>query len=457
MEISAPIIDQMNLPTASGLWETFMLRLQAEPTLGWCFVLFWVAILHTFLAPAVRSFAARVEHKRPFLGRILDVFGEVEFVFLLWTVPLFVLLSFSKGFYPTVKYFGTGVSYQEPLFVAVIIALAATRPILYLAERILGFIARIFGGGVAAWWYTLLIIGPLIGSLITEVAAITIVALLLAQKFYEAKPSKKFAYATLGLLFVNISIGGILTHFAAPAVVMVAAKWDFTTPYLFSHFGPAVITSVIVNVLVIGLIFSKELKTLKLPAPSEAAKKPVPVWIVTVHVLLLLWTVINSHYPPLLFFGLLAAIWFQTVSREYQEPLRIFDAVKVGVFLAGLVIFCGLQSWWIVPLFEGLNPYKLFGLATILASFNDNAAVTYLVSLVPNLTEAMKHAALAGAVTGGGLTIIANAPNPAGFSLVRKYFRGEVVNAAGLFLAALIPTLIVAAIFILQSFPLAGG
>lgn len=448
MASASPLFDPTAMPVGQTLWDTLVLRMDTQPILGWCFLLFWVAILHTFMAPAVHSFAARVGQKRPFLGRVLQLFGEVEFVFIIWAVPLFFLLCVYQGFGHTIRYLGAGDSYREPLFVMVIIALAATRPILYLAERILGVIARLLGGGVAGWWLSLLIVGPLLGSFITEAAAITITALLLAQKFYEAKPSKKLAYTTLALLFVNISIGGILTHFAAPAVVMVADKWQLNTPYMFGTFGVRVILAILLNVGLMAFLFRKELRRLKLSSANEPVRK-VPGWIVAVHVGLLLWTVIAAHYPPLLAFGLLVALWFETVTREYQEPLRLFDALKVGIFLAGLVIFCGLQGWWIQPILQHLDEKTFFWIATLLASFNDNAAVTSLAAQVPNLTEGMKYAALAGAVAGGGLTIIANAPNPAGFAIVRKYFRGQVVNAAGLFLAALVPTLIVAAIFIL--------
>ena len=53
-------------------------------------------------------------------------------------------------------------------------------------------------------------------------------------------------------------------------------------------------------------------------------------------------------------------------------------------------------------------------IGTVLTAFNDNAMVTYLSSLIPTLSEAAKQAIMSGVVVGGGLTVIANAPNPAG-------------------------------------------
>ena len=86
--------------------------------------------------------------------------------------------------------------------------------------------------------------------------------------------------------------------------------------------------------------------------------------------------------------------------------------------------------------------------AIALTSFNDNAAVTYLAALVPDLTVGMKYAVMAGAITGGGLTVIANAPNPAGQSLLSRYFP-QGIAPLGLLLGALPATVILTLCFLL--------
>lgn len=68
---------------------------------------------------------------------------------------------------------------------------------------------------------------------------------------------------TLGLLFVNISIGGTLTHFADPPVLMVASVWGWNMSYLFTHFGWHAVTGIVVANVVYFLLFRKELLTLK--------------------------------------------------------------------------------------------------------------------------------------------------------------------------------------------------
>jgi hypothetical protein len=123
------------------------------------------------------------------------------------------------------------------MFVVVIMTLASTRPILKLSEVSMAQIATRFVGTLTAWWVTILTVGPLLSSLNTEPAAMTICALLLARKFYELGPSPALKYATLGLLFVNVSVGGTLTHFAAPPILMVAERWDWGASHMMLHFG----------------------------------------------------------------------------------------------------------------------------------------------------------------------------------------------------------------------------
>jgi len=93
-----------------------------------------------------------------------------------------------------------------------------------------------------------------------------------------------------------------------------------------------------------------------------------------------------------------------------------------------------------------LTAFPLFAGSMVLTAFNDNALITYLATLVPNLGEELRLAVVQGAVVGGGLTVIANAPNPAGQALLRRFF-GGAVSPLGLLAGAIGPTLLTAAIF----------
>jgi Na+/H+ antiporter NhaD/arsenite permease-like protein len=85
--------------------------------------------------------------------------------------------------------------------------------------------------------------------------------------------------------------------------------------------------------------------------------------------------------------------------------------------------------------------------STLLTAINDNAAITYLASLAQGFPEGLRYIIVAGAVTGGGLTVIANAPNPAGLSILQPRFGEDGVSPLKLLVAAIIPTIIVGAAF----------
>ena len=67
---------------------------------------------------------------------------------------------------------------------------------------------------------------------------------------------------------------------------------------------------------------------------------------------------------------------------------------------------------------------------------------------MPGLSDAGRYAIVAGAVAGGGLTVIANAPNPAGQSILSPCFEGGILPL-GLLAGASLPTLVFAAVFML--------
>ena len=299
-------------------------------------------------------------------------------------------------------------------------------------------------------------LGPILGSFITEPAAMTICALLLARRLYDLKPSKRLSYATLGLLFVNISVGGTLTHFAAPPVLMVAAKWNWDTPFMLLNFGWKAVLGIIVSNAAYYFFFRREFSELKKKAQANAAEEAadearhvrVPGWVICAHIGFLAWTVFTAHYPALFIGAFLFFLAFTAATEPHQGAMNLRAPMLVGFFLGGLVIHGGLQGWWIAPVLAHLGELPLMFGATLLTAFNDNAAITYLATLVPDLTAELKHAVVAGAVVGGGLTVIANAPNPAGQSLLSRYFT-DGVAPLGLLAGAIGPTIIMGIAFII--------
>jgi hypothetical protein len=180
---------------------------------------------------------------------------------------------------------------------------------------------------------------------------------------------------------------------------------------------------------------------------AEDEGRPVPAWVTAVQLGFLAVTVYFAHYPALFIGGFLFFLAFTQATGHHQSQLDLKPPLLVGFFLAGLVIHGGLQGWWIEPVLKSLGELPLFVTATVLTAFNDNAAITYLATLVPGFTEELKYMVVAGAVTGGGLTVIANAPNPAGQSILQRFFP-EGVSPLGLLAGALAPTLVMAACFL---------
>ena len=448
----------------AGVWTVVSGRMAAEPFNLVATLIFLLAIIHTFLTAKFRHWAHEAEaaHKAragqadevSFKGQMLHFLGEVEAVFGIWAVVLVAAIVAFKDWGTAVNYIGHHVNFTEAMFVVVVMAVASTRPVLRLAEQCLRVVASLGRESPGAWWLAILIIAPVLGSFITEPAAMTIAALLLARQFYEHKPSPRLSYATIGLLFVNVSVGGTLTHFAAPPVLMVAAPWKWDMAHMFTHFGWKAVIGIVISTAVYYVVFRKEIAALG--SAGAAREKPsgqrderaVPAWVTGVQLLFLAGIVGFAHYPALFIAVFLFYLAFSQATAHHQDALDLRSPLLVGFFLAGLVVHGGLQGWWIEPVLKSMGELPLFLSATALTAVNDNAAITYLATLVPGFTDALKYAVVAGAVTGGGLTVIANAPNPAGQSILQRYFP-EGISPLGLLLGALAPTVIIGLCFLM--------
>jgi hypothetical protein len=452
-------LDAYPAVAGAGLGEVLAARARLVPFNLAATGIFLLAVVHTFVAQRFRALAHDLQERRDAEARTagrepepsvaaeaLHFLGEVEVIFGLWAVALVAAVVFFFDWDTAKHYLDDTVVFTEALFVVVIMALAATRPVMKVAEGALRLVAGLGRETPAAWWLAILTVGPLLGSFITEPAAMTICALLLSRQFYALGPSPRLAYATLGLLFVDISVGGTLTHFAAPPVLMVARPWSWDFAFMLQHFGWKAVVGILVANAVVFLAFRRELLALR-PAPaattSVPAERPVPAWIVGVNLAFMAFVVANAHYPALFVCAFLFFLGFAQATAPYQGIVDLKPPLLVGFFLGGLVIHGGLQGWWIAPVLERLQEGTLFLASMALTAFNDNALITYLATLVPDLAPPARYAVVAGAVTGGGLTVIANAPNPAGQAILNPHFE-DGISPLGLFLGALVPTLILA-------------
>lgn len=397
-------------------------------------ILFAVAIIHTFST----KFFEHLAHTRPNHAGVFHLLGEVEAVFGTWAMVLIVFMLVTQGTDEATGYLDSR-NYTEPLFVFAIMVVAGSRPVLQFALRCVTTLARLIPiRNTTAFYLVALSFVPLLGSFITEPAAMTLAALILRDRYYSQPISTRLQYGTLGVLFVNVSIGGTLTPFAAPPVLMVAGTWNWDIAFMITTFGWKSALAVLVNAVGVTLLFRRELSNMS--EPPESGIAPVPFPVILIHLAFLTGIVVFAHHPPVFMGLLLFFLGFAQAYERYQDRLILREGLLVAFFLAGLVVLGGMQKWWLQDLLTGMDTTVLFYGATALTAITDNAALTYLGSLVEGVGDEFKYSLVAGAVAGGGLTVIANAPNPAGFSILKGRFEDEAINPLGLLVAALAPT-----------------
>ena len=407
-------------------------------------VLFAAALAHTFAT----KFFEVLAHRHPRHSGLFHLLGEVEVVFGFWAMVLMIAMAVLVGSRAAVAY-AESRQYTEPLFVFVIMVVAASRPILDVVRRAIVSAAGLLPGRAAVTrvWLGLAFV-PILGSFITEPAAMTLAALLLAPQIFRQGIPEWLKYAALGVLFVNVSIGGTLTSYAAPPVLMVASAWNWDTAFMARTFGLNAAIAVLVNASAVTFLLRNYVADAE-PAARGSLRAPIPRPVSVIHLAFLAAVVAFAHHP-VIFVGLfLFFLGFTQAYEQHQDPLILKEGLLVGFFLAGLVVLGGMQQWWVQPIISGLQPVQLFFGALGLTAITDNAALTYLGSLIVGMPDDAKYMLVAGAVAGGGLSVIANAPNPAGVALLRRGFNDESIGAGSLLLGALPPTLVAAAAFLI--------
>ncbi len=409
-------------------------------------VLFALAIVHTFAS----SYFAHLGHRFPAHAGLWHLLGEVEVVFGLWASVLIAFMFFYAGRTQALFYIDR-CNFTEPVFVFAIMVVAASRPITTSVRDGVRWLARRVAKplpmeeSLLLYFLTLSVI-PLFGSLITEPAAMTLAALMLRDTFLSHTMPQRVKYATLGVLFVNVSIGGVLTPYAAPPVLMVASTWRWDMAFMITTFGWRSILAVMINAFIVSYLFREAIvKGAHEPALDEVR---IPLIVRAIHFLFLAGIVYFSHHPAIFVPLLLFFLGLAGAYPQFQNKMMMLrESMLVAFFLGGLVVLGGMQAWWLQQILGGMSPNLLFWGSAALTAITDNAALTYLGSLVQGTDDAFKYSLVAGAIVGGGLTVIANAPNPAGIAILKSRFEDDAVNPLKLFLAALGPTLIAALVF----------
>ncbi|MDX4040017.1 putative Na+/H+ antiporter [Aliarcobacter skirrowii] len=407
-------------------------------------VIFAIAIIHIFSVKYFENLANRSEKH----SGLFHLLGEIEVVFGIWAMILVIFMFVFLGKAETMDYVNNR-NFVEPMFVFVIMVIAATRPILHTVIAIVKRLSNILPRkGATGFYFVVMCIVPLLGSFITEPAAMTLAALILSDKLFSQGISNKLKYMTLGALFINISIGGTLTNFAAPPILMVAQTWDWSSYFMLTTFGWKAAIAIFLNTSIIMLFFFKELSAINIRTTVSDREK-IPFVIVLIHFVFLALVVYFGHYPPFFMSLFLLFLGVTYAYQQYQDRLMLREGLLVAFFLGGLVILGGQQAWWLKDIIQSLTNAQAFFGAIGLGAFTDNAAITYLGSLIDGLSDEFKYYLVAGAVTGGGLTVIANAPNPAGVAILKNHFEDGTVDPRYLFLGAILPTIVASICFII--------
>ncbi|MDR0378991.1 MAG: putative Na+/H+ antiporter, partial [Candidatus Accumulibacter sp.] len=306
--------------------------------------LFFLAVMHTFSAPYFEKLA----HRFPAHGGVFHLLGEVEAVFGVWAMILILTMCGMTSVKEAVDYLENR-NFTEPMFVFVIMVVAASKPILYFCQGIVRFLAKRLPlqPGVAFYVVSLFLV-PLLGSFITEPAAMTLAAFMLRDMFFSREISTRLKYATIGVLFVNVSVGGVLTPFAAPPVLMVAGKWGWDIAFMITHFGWRALLAVGVNAMVVTWLFRKELSQVRAEEFSDESRDGgVPGLVTVIHLAFLTGVIVFAHHP-VVFMGLfLFFLGFTQAYKRYQDRLILREGLMVAFFLAGLVVLGGQQQWWL--------------------------------------------------------------------------------------------------------------
>ena len=354
-------------------------------------LIFALAVLHTFCT----KFFQHLAHTDSAHSGLWHLMGEVEVVFGFWSFILLMFIGFSSSSQEAITYL-EDQNFTEPLFVFVILTIAATSPILSFVKNLVDQLTALLPiSPIIGRYFLCLSLIPLLGSFVTEPAAMTLSALLLRDAYFNQAVSNRFKYASLAVLLVNISIGGVLTPYAAPPVLMVAEKWGWDLSFMASVFGSKAAVAVIINALLISLYLKNELVMIPQNSPELPDTKKMPVSLVVVHLFFLFATVVFSHHPVVFIGMFLFFLGFTHAYPEHQSKLMLKEGLLVGFFLGGLVVLGGLQQWWLQPLISRMHVDALFFGAIGLTAITDNAALTYLGSLVDGINDAAKYALVA--------------------------------------------------------------
>ncbi len=374
-------------------------------------------------------------------SRFFHLISEVEVIFFIWAIFLVVTLCFLQGKDLTFEYIND-LKFIEPIFMFCIMIISSSNPITEFFNKLVVVFSRLMPINLAsALLFTTLCVIPLIGSIITEPAAITLAALFLKRYFFYSI-SHKLRYAILAVLLVNISVGGTLTNFSSPPVLMIANVWNWDFKFMLVNFSYKAILTTMVNSLIVIVVFRKQLSVININLDKLSSDKIIPKFIMALNLLFIFLLVVFAHDLVIFLSVFVIFLGLHYCYPQYSSNLLIKPSLSVACFLCALIVIGGKQAWWLKSLISYVSDDASFFVALALSSFMDNAAITYLASTLKNISSVFKYNVVAGAVSAGGLTVIANAPNLIAINMLQNFFYNQRISHWKLFIFSLVPTAI---------------
>ncbi|CAL8481153.1 putative Na+/H+ antiporter [Caballeronia sp. S22] len=298
-------------------------------------VIFALALIHTFAVARIDTLG----HRFPRHSGVFHFLAEVEVVFGFWALALCLVMWMLVGSEATIDYLENR-EFTEALFVFVVMVIAASRPILVLMTNAVMALSRFLPvrTEVAVVWFAPCAI-PLLGSFVTEPAAMTLAALLLRDRLFVAQVPERVRYFGLALLFVNVSIGGVMTAYAAPPVLMVASAWGWNTGFMAATFGWKAALAVAFNATLFVALAAKSVPTLASNDRADTSPlERVPVGVTLVHLAFLALVVINSHHAVVFIGAFLFFLGYTHAYERHQSALMLRESLLVAFFLGGLAV-----------------------------------------------------------------------------------------------------------------------
>lgn len=403
-----------------------------------CLVFFVAAISHALLSDRFLIFAHRYETSvdksgsgLSFAASFYFFVGNITCIFGLWLIPLLVYLAYHNGIDSAFSLFHESEP-NEAVFNFVMVAIAMTRPMRYLFANVLRYFSSLFQNQLMFWWLGSFFLTILLSGLISEIAAMTLQCALLSHFFYNLKPGKSLSYFTLSVLLVCGAFGNTVIPFNLNEMFNFRTDWGWSGWDVFYYFGWKSFLSLAVAACMGAVWFRKEFALLQASFDQEMEKvsrHPINYRLIFYLVLLVLASLSKQSLYAM--FAFLVAVIFlhkRHFMSEEEGELNLRDPLLIAFFTYTLEIYASLQSWWVLPMLEGIEGWSLYFATLFLTGLNENVPIQAASGVLQQTSEMIKFLFYLGLAAGGGITFFANSSNILAKEKLNSFFEYRAIS-----------------------------